>query len=76
MQRFPFLSITDALGLAPPREEPGIRSSLISLKDASSSMIFSDAANNFGKSTNGGIAFLSFAVKKSPSGVCLNRKAP
>lgn len=40
MQRFPFLSITDALGLAPPREEPGIRSSLISLKDASSSMIF------------------------------------
>lgn len=57
-------------------EEPEISSSLISLKDASSSMTFSDAANNFGKLTSGGIAFLSFAVKKSPSGICLNRKAP
>src|SRR5574344_497591 len=76
MQRFPCLSITDALGLAPPREEPGASKSFMSSKFSLSSSIFSAAANNFFISTNGGTGSEFFVVKNSPLAASLNLKAP
>ena len=70
------MSITLALGLAPPRDEPGSNKSFNEEAVFLSSNKFSEALSSFGSCTNGGIASFSLAFTKSPSISVLNLNAP
>ena len=71
--RLPFLSSTEDLGRAPPRDEPGAKSSFRSAEFSLSSINLSEAARSFGKSISGGMECLSFGLRNSPSIIPLFR---
>ena len=73
-----FVSTTVALGLAPPREEPGLINwfSHFSVKPLSSLSKFLEASSNVRSVAQGGAAVSLSSERNGPSGFVLNRMPP